>query len=474
VGDCDGGGSVSVAELITGVNIALGLRDISACTGFDVNGDSMVQVNELIRGVRSALDGCEAVETPTEVFTETPTGAAPTETPGTPVGTATTAIPPTETPTGAATVSATVPPEVTATPVGTATTAIPPTETPTPTSTAEAATATQTPLIDTVAGGSVVVSNALGGIANVIAAAVTGVTGGSGGGAVLSGATDVDFCELGGMVETIGGLPSDTTLTLTDCAVSRPGGSAVFNGTIALANVQIMSIVPPRLSASATFTATIAFKDESDATTLTTKAALSTDDLVLTAAAAAGETCTFNLPVVGDSRIVGLELTLAGTIESSTAAGTAELEFDATKAEFAINQYGSDCVPSDYVLKLDGAATASQSVGAVVSGGGDPLTFALEFVDFTLAAQREGDVTRYQIDGSVAAECFGGSVSLQTLQGLELVLGEFCPTSGQLAVEGVGVVTYADGAVSVDDLDPATDPREFASCLDPALLICSS
>ena len=294
VGDCDGGGSVSVAELITGVNIALGLRDISACAGFDVNGDSMVQVNELIRGVRSALDGCEAVETPTEVFTETPTGAAPTETPGTPVGTATTAIPPTETPTGAATVSATitpevtatpvgtattaipptetptgaatvsatVPPEVTATPVGTATTAIPPTETPTPTSTAEAATATQTPLIDTVAGGSVVVSNALGGIANVIAAAVTGVTGGSGGGAVLSGATDVDFCELGGMVETVGGLPSDVTLTLTDCAVSRPGGSAVFNGTIALASVQIMSIVPPRLSASATFTATIAFKDE--------------------------------------------------------------------------------------------------------------------------------------------------------------------------------------------------------------------
>ena len=44
-GDCDGNGSVSIAELIRGVNIALGLQDISVCSAFDINNDGMVRIN---------------------------------------------------------------------------------------------------------------------------------------------------------------------------------------------------------------------------------------------------------------------------------------------------------------------------------------------------------------------------------------------------------------------------------------------
>jgi hypothetical protein len=61
VGDCDGNGSVSIGELITGVNIALELRPIGDCPCFDVvpeGGDGVVGIGELIQAVNRALDGC--------------------------------------------------------------------------------------------------------------------------------------------------------------------------------------------------------------------------------------------------------------------------------------------------------------------------------------------------------------------------------------------------------------------------------
>ncbi|HVM95818.1 MAG TPA: hypothetical protein VMT89_05485, partial [Candidatus Acidoferrales bacterium] len=38
-GDCDGSGSVTIDEIITGVNIALGDSPLSLCPSFDTNGD---------------------------------------------------------------------------------------------------------------------------------------------------------------------------------------------------------------------------------------------------------------------------------------------------------------------------------------------------------------------------------------------------------------------------------------------------
>ncbi len=71
VGDCNGDGSVTINELITGVNIALGSSPITACPSFDSSGDGTVAINELIIGVNNALGTCTAV---------TPTATTPTAT----------------------------------------------------------------------------------------------------------------------------------------------------------------------------------------------------------------------------------------------------------------------------------------------------------------------------------------------------------------------------------------------------------
>lgn len=82
IGDCNGDGVVTVNELITGVNIALGSVPLMACPAFDRDGDGMVAIGELIAGVSNLLYGCGV----------TPPTARPTATPSpTPVATATTA-----------------------------------------------------------------------------------------------------------------------------------------------------------------------------------------------------------------------------------------------------------------------------------------------------------------------------------------------------------------------------------------------
>ena len=59
VGDCDGSKTVTINELVLGVNIALGTADASSCVAFqDENG--MVPITQLIKGVNNALNGCPA------------------------------------------------------------------------------------------------------------------------------------------------------------------------------------------------------------------------------------------------------------------------------------------------------------------------------------------------------------------------------------------------------------------------------
>ncbi len=58
VGDCDGDGMVSIAELVRAVNIALAREDVSKCLAVDANKDGEVGINELIQAVNAALAGC--------------------------------------------------------------------------------------------------------------------------------------------------------------------------------------------------------------------------------------------------------------------------------------------------------------------------------------------------------------------------------------------------------------------------------
>ena len=58
VGDCKVDGVVTIDELIRGVNITLGNTSIADCPAFDANGDLTVTVDELLKAVSKALNGC--------------------------------------------------------------------------------------------------------------------------------------------------------------------------------------------------------------------------------------------------------------------------------------------------------------------------------------------------------------------------------------------------------------------------------
>lgn len=107
-GDCDGDGSVTVDEVITGVNIALGISPIESCVAFDRDGDGIITVDEVILAVSTALVGCESAPNPTA------TPRPPDESTPTPEPTPT----PESTPTATATESPTALPQGTPTPVG--------------------------------------------------------------------------------------------------------------------------------------------------------------------------------------------------------------------------------------------------------------------------------------------------------------------------------------------------------------------
>jgi hypothetical protein len=58
VGDCNRDLSVSIGELISGVNMSRQQVVLFSCAEFDPNKNSAVEANELLMGVRSTLLGC--------------------------------------------------------------------------------------------------------------------------------------------------------------------------------------------------------------------------------------------------------------------------------------------------------------------------------------------------------------------------------------------------------------------------------
>lgn len=68
LGDCDGNDAVTVDEVITGVNIALGLAPIERCASFDADADGAVTVDEILLAVQAALGGCRTDDTRIEIL----------------------------------------------------------------------------------------------------------------------------------------------------------------------------------------------------------------------------------------------------------------------------------------------------------------------------------------------------------------------------------------------------------------------
>jgi hypothetical protein len=76
IGDCNGDGTITVNELIRGINMALSpAMPGSPCTAFDTNGDEEVTIDELVTAVTNALVGCPADRLAFVVATDFQTGS---------------------------------------------------------------------------------------------------------------------------------------------------------------------------------------------------------------------------------------------------------------------------------------------------------------------------------------------------------------------------------------------------------------
>jgi predicted outer membrane repeat protein len=60
LGDCDGLNGVTVDEIITLVNVALGTSQLSTCAAGDTNHDGQITIDEILTAVNNALNGCAA------------------------------------------------------------------------------------------------------------------------------------------------------------------------------------------------------------------------------------------------------------------------------------------------------------------------------------------------------------------------------------------------------------------------------
>jgi hypothetical protein len=58
IGDCNDDGSVTVDQILTMVNIALGNTPVTTCEAGDANHDNEITVDEILTAVNNALNGC--------------------------------------------------------------------------------------------------------------------------------------------------------------------------------------------------------------------------------------------------------------------------------------------------------------------------------------------------------------------------------------------------------------------------------
>ena len=57
-GDCDSNHSITIDELVKGVDIALGTANLDQCSAFDCNGNGHVTVDCIVKAVDAALNSC--------------------------------------------------------------------------------------------------------------------------------------------------------------------------------------------------------------------------------------------------------------------------------------------------------------------------------------------------------------------------------------------------------------------------------
>jgi hypothetical protein len=487
VGDCGDTGEVTITDLVTGVDIALGSLPLDACHGFDADGSGEVTVDELVTGVNNALVGCP---TPTASPTVTATSTATAMPPETATATQTASSTPTETavatstPTASPTESPT--PEETLTPTAT-TSPVPtpsPTESPTPTETAvptdtptssptESPEVTPTPTlgpsIPARAAGTIQTSTTALLVVPNILSAIVGHTSGPGNGSAAGIITIPFKCPSGGSGQlgcTPGFVPTPPfigpptyTITLDKCAVAGASGTPLtFDGTVVATGQQNESCgsIPSNVDLSIP-NLTVESQTMNGATTATF-----TDVSGSVSLAGNDPTCNFSTATFNLVGAMSVELKNA---EGMTISSTDVIFNQGSSMKLTVSQYGMDCVPTVYEMLVEGAIT-------FISAGN---SFAATFTDYDLLNDATSGNNVIQVQGGIASPCLGAAIQLSTITNLVTHEAEPCPRDGSILVTspGVSAVIHYDvtGGVVID-VGPGEMEETFANCLEAVFFEC--
>lgn len=410
-GDCNGNGAVTVDEILTMVNIALGNALVSGCPAGDLNHDNQITVDEILTAVNNALNGCPVLPTATPTATHPPTTTTPTAT------------------TAAATA--------------------------TPTATTGAQTSPGPG--SAVSGQTTVALSAVTVIGDVVAAIANGYQLSAASLALTSAPSvmtpaDPGFgqaasaCPLGGSATKSGSLFTSITAVLNDCAVATADGKVTFGGMASFGlsgiNVAVTTI----------------FSDLSGNTVFQETAATVTGSLV-------------GFPTQGGSCfLTAIKFALTGTLDTTMAppgGPQVGVSFSNTTLEVSNITFNPvSCVPTVYDLTLTGPATLLAPDGSSVD---------VTFDKLKIHVNSSGTSTTLTVIGGMSSPCFGGTgtATLTTGTALSVPIYEICPTVGAITAtlpQGSTTITFGPGG-SVQIQSP-TENLSAPNCLDPRLLMC--
>jgi hypothetical protein len=407
-GDCDGGGTVVIAEIIRSVNIALGNVTVDTCTNADRNSNEGIEINELVSAVNSALNGCpDLPPTPTSPGeTETPVANTATPTPTTPTGGS-----PSPTPTQTSDV------------------------TPIPGVRGASVAGTMTALVNTIG----LLSETVTAIINAIS--LTGgflvqdaALGGVGGGPAE--------CPLGGTATQTGTFPVNYAFMLTACRVPTADGSVVFDGSLTGMFLNFNLSLQMR------------FLDMDGNETRTGSVQL------------AGMIAP---TLEGDCGVTGVTLLLSSGMLSVTRTGGEPnaISFSQTRIEIEDIAFDDECVPQTFQLTFNGGATLQAANGDPVSVTFTEFVVGVNATGNPATFQIAGNIDSACFGGATTIS----TVTPLAVSRGEVCprAGELLAT---IATNAVRIFYRDTQAIEVDDGDNGSIDLSAPNCLDPRLLMC--
>ncbi len=434
VGDCNSDRTVTVDEIITMVNIALGNAPVTDCEAGDANLDGQITVDEIVTAVNNALNGCPIVEnSPTPL----PTNTSPP--------------PPTNTSAPPTTTHVPATPTATQNPLTPSPTSGPPTSTP----------SGGTPSIGTRASGTIEsTTETFQVFPNLISALIGHLPGAGAGGAASLIPPQPFSCDSGGGTVSCDQTititppfftPPVYTVTLNSCQVAGPSGNITVNGTLTIADQQAEACLAS-IPTSATVTAqnlTIQMPNGTTATFTGFSAGLG---LSCNSGSCSCFADTATLQPVGS-------ITVSGNGTST------QIAFgDGSSVSLSVAQFKTpQCVPTVYDMQIDGNITLTTGTNV----------FAATYAAYTIHDDATSGHDMVEVSGDVNSACFGDTVTFSTET--DIALGNPCPSAGVVDAfantsGNTDTITYSASGVHIDF--GAGGSTDFSSCLDPGLFAC--